>query len=484
MYPIAMLNFGCFTKRSFIFAAMSGLVICQFPTFADAGLRKYSPLGEVNASQSLDKTLSSADGALAVNASDLRAMWLKAETLRLLGKPLMALPLLEKAAAESAGRKFSKKDQAAIYESLGLCLESIGRSPQAIIAIKKAISLNPTSPETHYMTALLNVWDGQQANALKEFDLYIRQSKSSNSYISKARYLSQIERVDQAIELLKKAEKDFPKLSFINEELAFSYIRKGNPEQAESEADKASSKQPPTANAYAEISRLYRSQRKISESLNAQKKHAKFSSSFESLITLGISLRDRGKIEEAAKVFDQAQILYPESFEPFDRKAKMYKMSGRWKEALEAYNSQISKFHEKAGGAYAGRGECYEHLGDYKKAVADFDVFLSVNKRARELLNRARCLLALKEYKRALEDANYWLSTHPAHITATEVRARAYLGLGKDIDAVKDFNLLIKFNPEQPEVLRLRGAALKRLGKFADANADFTKAESLSGANK
>lgn len=479
-----MSNFDSFTQRSFIFAAMAGLVLCPFPTFADTGLRKYSPLGEVNMSQSLDKSLAAANSTLTVNASDLRAMWLKAETLRLLGKPLQALPLLEKVAAESARRKFSKNDQAAVYESLGLCLESIGRSPQAVNAFKNAISLNPTSPEAHYMTALLNVWDGQQANALKEFDLYIKLSKSSNSYISKARYLSQIEKVDEAISLLNDAEKKFPKLSFINEELAFLYVRKSKPEQAETEADKASSKQPSTANAFAEISRLYRSQGKISQSLNAQKKHAKFSSSFDSLITLANSLRDKGKIEEAAKIFDQAQILYPESLEPSERKAKMYRMYGRWKEALEAYNLQISKFHEKAGGAYGGRGECYEHLGQYKKAVADFDVFLSASKKHRELLNRARCLLALKEYKRALEDANYWLSTHPAHITATEVRAKAYLGLGRDNDAVRDFDLLLNFNPEQPEVLKLRGEALKRLGKVAEANADFTKAESLSGANK
>lgn len=463
---------------------MSGVVICQFPTFADAGLRKYSPLGEVNASQSLGQTLASADRALAVNASDLRAMWLKAETLRLLGKPLMALPFLEKVAAESAGRKFSKNDQAAIYESLGLCMESIGRSPQAIIAIKKAILLNPTSPETHYMMALLNAWNGQQANALKEFDLYIKVSKSCNSYISKARYLAQIERVDEAISLLTRAEELFPKLSFINEELAFLYIRKANPEQAEKEADRAAGKQPKVANAYAEISRLYRSQRKMAQSLSAQEKQAQLAPSLETLIKLANSLRDRGKIQAASEVFDEAERLYPESFEPMDRKAKMYRTSGRWDEALQTYNRQIQKFHERAGGAYGGRGECYEHRGQYRKAVADFDQFLSKGKKHRELLSRARCLLALKDYKGALEDANYWLSISPGHITATEMRAKAYLGLGRYEDAVKDLNLLVKFSPEQPEFLRLRGNAFKKLGLSAEATLDLTKAQGLSGASK
>lgn len=458
--------------------------MCVNDASAYSGSRKYSPIEQANMSADLNKTLETADAAILKNLTDSRALWLKGECLRLQGKPMMALPLLERAVATSLQSGLSKSDRSLIYESLGLCLESIGRAPQAVAAFRSAISASPKLPETHYMQALLNVWDGQQAGALKEFDLYIAQSKSSNAYISKARYLDQIGKLDDAISLLRNAEKIFPKLSFINEELAFLYVEKGNPEQAEKEADVAAHKRPQTANSYGEISRLYKSQRKIAQSLAAQKKQADITPSFASLITLANSYRDRGQIEEAAKVFDKAEILYPESSEPLDRKAKMYRMYGRWKEAFQAYNRQIQKGGPSVDGAYGGRGECYEHMGEYKKAIADFDVFLSKSKKRRELLSRAKCLIAVKDYKHALDDANYWLSTHPSHITATEVRAKAYLGLGREQDAVRDLDLLIKFSPEQTEFLRLRGEALKKMGRFAEANADFTKAKTLSGANK
>ncbi|MBA3993349.1 MAG: hypothetical protein C0469_07465, partial [Cyanobacteria bacterium DS2.3.42] len=201
----------------------------------------------------------------------------------------------------------------------------------------------------------------------------------------------------------------------------------------------------------------------------------------ESFSVLAKHLQDHGKVDEAAKVFDKAHAMYPKMEDFVDRKCKMYRIAGRWKEALATAQYKIEHF-PMSGTGYLDRGLCYEQLGDYKKAVADFDRAIGDRAYRREVINRAKCNLALKNYQRVLNDANFCLNNYPGHITAMELRTRAMMGLGKLHEALADADALIKDKDDNPDLYKVRAEILQKLGRTKEAAADMARAAKLHAA--
>ncbi|HIA54237.1 MAG TPA: tetratricopeptide repeat protein, partial [Candidatus Melainabacteria bacterium] len=153
---------------------------------------------------------------------------------------------------------------------------------------------------------------------------------------------------------------------------------------------------------------------------------------------------------------------------------KMYRMAGRWKEALEVAQYKIKLFPASKH-SYIARALCYEALGEYRKAVEDFDRGLTKNSNWREMVNRAKCNLILKNYKRVLDDANVLIAQHPGHITATQLKARAYMGMGQLQDALSQADSLIKMSADNPEFIKLRAEVLQKMGRAKEASEEFAK---------
>ncbi|HNB22974.1 MAG TPA: tetratricopeptide repeat protein, partial [Candidatus Melainabacteria bacterium] len=190
-----------------------------------------------------------------------------------------------------------------------------------------------------------------------------------------------------------------------------------------------------------------------------------------------------GKIDEAAQALDKAHALYPSVEEYVDRKCKMYRMAGRWKEALATAQYKLDHFPPKFH-SYIARGLCYEGLGDYKKAVEDFDRGLLKGNNWRELVNRAKCNLILKNYKRVLDDANTLIAQRPGHITAIQLKTRAYMGMGKMQEALAQADSLIAMSSDNAEFLKLRGEVLQKMGRIKEANEEFAKVKKSSALNE
>ncbi len=465
----------------FLFLAPAFLFLSNLPAHAHQYAHSYKHLKALGAPDA-GRALAAAETKLKKNPADLKALWIKAEALQFNGKYLDSEKTFATLLESAKQKHVSKKDLADIYAEWGFVQGSSGHAEEALNSFDKAIELNSQASEIHLVKAW-KLWHTSKKEALSELDAYVAAAKDEDSYVNKAHFLFEFKRTEDAFKTLKEAENKFPDSPFVNFERAYMYAMKADPENAEKYADLAQKKLSFAGYLYADIATLYKRQLKIDKSLNALRKVCRYWVRPESYSVLAKNLQDSGKIDEAAKVFDQAHAAFPKMEDFVDRKCKMYRMAGRWKDSLATAQYKIDHFPLSSTG-YIDRGLCYEALGEYKKAVADFDRAFAGKVYKREVMNRAKCNLALKNYQRVIEDANVCLNTYPGHITAIQFRTRAKIGLGKLQDALSDADWLMKNSDENPEVVRLRADILQKMGRTKEAAAEFARAARLHAVNE
>jgi TonB family protein len=111
--------------------------------------------------------------------------------------------------------------------------------------------------------------------------------------------------------------------------------------------------------------------------------------------------------------------------------------------AIEAF-TKVIKIYPRHAPAFSARGSAYMYLGEYKKAVTDFNTAISRSRNGQIVLyyrQRGISYTALKKYKKA----------------------------------IKDFNRVIKIEPDNKVAYFCRGEALRKSGEYGKAIEDYTK---------
>lgn len=429
----------------------------------------------------LDSALQSARGKLKKNPNDAKSLWIAGEVLQVQVKPLEAERVFLDLLAVAQRKKATKKELAAIYGELSILQTLNGHGQDAMVSFAKSLELDSQSANSHLVRGW-KLWQEMSKDALAEFDKFIEMSKDEDSYVNKAHYLFQVGRREEGFKVLDEAERKFPDSPFINFERAYICLMRNDLANAEKYADRAQKKLRFGGYIYGDLASQYKRSGNLEGHLNALRKMGIYWPRAETYSFLALRLQQRGKIDEAAKALDNAHALSPTVEEYVDRKCKMFRMAGRWKDALAAAQYKLDHFPVRHH-SYVARGLCYEGLGEYKKAVEDFDKGLQDRSDWREIVNRAKCNLILKNYKRVLDDANTLISRHPGHITAIQLKSRAYMGMGKLQEALGEADSLVRMSGDNVEFLKLRAEVLRKMGRTKEAEAELAKIKNGNSSN-
>ena len=122
----------------------------------------------------------------------------------------------------------------------------------------------------------------------------------------------------------------------------------------------------------------------------------------------------------------------------------------------------------RSAGYVMERANLYYELGEYRKAVADYNMYEETlgaqNLTDRFYALRSQVELAARMYQQALDDMHFALRRNPKHYFYAQECARIYLLVGQYDNAVTYGKMSLELNPENPEIHRLLAFAYEKLG--------------------
>ena len=199
---------------------------------------------------------------------------------------------------------------------------------------------------------------------------------------------------------------------------------------------------------------------------------------YRETVQRAVNLRDRGRVDEAQVVFEQAT----------DRA----RASGEEAAALyfEACLADLQNDHEreatlarraaelKPGSALivTGMGTALGDLGRHEEAIEWFDKALAIDPDCVFALNdRGAALRNLGRYEEAIEWYDKALAIDPDCILALSNRGMALRGLGRYEEAIEWYDKALAIQPEHASAQRNRAVALGLAGKTREARQAFQR---------
>jgi tetratricopeptide (TPR) repeat protein len=152
---------------------------------------------------------------------------------------------------------------------------------------------------------------------------------------------------------------------------------------------------------------------------------------------------------------------------------------GNIQEALADYNQLIALEEHPFGISqrHAQRGKFYSGIGEFSKAIADFDKAIELNPDfIYYYRERGEIHAKAKNYNLAIADFTKFIKLKPEDHISYEERGNAYLNIGNYQKAITDFNTAIKIKPDGQYLYLERGNAYQKMGQYQKAISDYDRA--------
>jgi lipoprotein NlpI len=130
--------------------------------------------------------------------------------------------------------------------------------------------------------------------------------------------------------------------------------------------------------------------------------------------------------------------------------------------------------------AFILRGTAYRNVGDYDRAIQDFNSAIRINPRIANAFNNRGIAYDYKsEYDRAIQDYEQAIRLQPNYPDAFNNRGLVYQELGKYDQALQDFDQAIHLKPDYAEAIASRAATYTAKGEYDRAIEECTRAIKL-----
>lgn len=145
------------------------------------------------------------------------------------------------------------------------------------------------------------------------------------------------------------------------------------------------------------------------------------------------------------------------------------------KKAIEYLNNAI-KLKPDYAKAYYSRGDAYKNLGQYQRAIKDYNKAIRLKPDDLGYVQRGSVYLELKQFQRAIEDFNEALRLKPDDALLYSIRGNIYSRLSQYQFAIRDFSKGIRLKPDDADAYSGRGTAYADLGQYQRAIDDYNEA--------
>lgn len=199
----------------------------------------------------------------------------------------------------------------------------------------------------------------------------------------------------------------------------------------------------------------------------------------EYLATLGFTLKQAGRLEEALAIVDRAVRLKPEDTELWRQLGGVLAALNRPADALLAYR-HILELDPSHWEAAHQSGNLLYQMDRFEEALAYFDLCCHWQKDNRSaLFARARTLRALGRYEESLADYRRLHALAPDDPVVCNNVGDALLHLDRPEEGLGWFDSALRLRPDHVEVLSNRALALFQLHRFEEAATAYARLKVL-----
>lgn len=198
----------------------------------------------------------------------------------------------------------------------------------------------------------------------------------------------------------------------------------------------------------------------------------------------------RGMYKLGAQRVDDAIVDFKKSVEYDPKRALAYRAlglayttRGDWKRALENYSIALTllpRTHEFYEPCLVLRAELYQKTGQLDRAVVDYTKLITMHGESTDGYTlRAACYAKLHKFDLALKDYSTLIRLDPHDDNAYRGRGDIFMEKGKASSAVNEYTRAIKLDPS-PANYTARARAYEKLGRHDLAAQDRKKADESS----
>ena len=202
---------------------------------------------------------------------------------------------------------------------------------------------------------------------------------------------------------------------------------------------------------------------------------------YTSLVDQGIGLLLTGDaVYCSAKCRNEAHAANAPK-EAYDNGEESYR-SGDYAHAIKQFNTYMT-FNTDNANAYYYRGDCYRMLGQYDKAIEDFNETIELGScycPDKAYSSRGESYRNLGQYENAINDFDKSIELYPNNVFAYSSRGETYRMLNETDKAINDLNAAIKLDANNSFAYGSRGVAYMQKGQKKQAISDLEKAVNLN----
>ncbi len=167
----------------------------------------------------------------------------------------------------------------------------------------------------------------------------------------------------------------------------------------------------------------------------------------------------------------------------FHNRGNIYMSLGEYQKAINDYDQTIA-LDPKNDNALSSRGAAYFGLGEYQKSINDYDQAITLNpKDDNAFSNRGTAYTYLGEYQKAINDYDQAITLNPKNAKHFVNLGIIYARLGEHQKAIENYDQAITLNPKDDNAFGNRGTAYTYLGEYQKAINDYYQAITLNPKN-
>ncbi|RTL38487.1 MAG: tetratricopeptide repeat protein [Candidatus Melainabacteria bacterium] len=332
------------------------------------------------------------------------------------------------------------------YQHRGYAFYKLGKFQNTIADASKAIKLNSSNRYAFRDRAQAYARLGQFDLAQKDFSEQQKLNRIAHEYYV-ALDLQHIGKFSDALALFEKNQKENPGMFNPNFRRATIYTKLGMYQEA------------------------------VDVSTQFIKEHP---DTFEGRRLRAINYLQLGELAKARADADKALDIDPHALDPYYVKARASVYAKNYPEAIKNYSQIIKLAPSTELPARMERADAYTAIGDYAKAVSDYDFLVNAEPDDETVYHhRAAVFTKMGSLEKAIADLQTFAKLAPKD-------PLAFMSLGDGLyqdrrytEAVAAYTKAIELDPAAPTLLNLRARALEKCNHLEAAQRDRARAKLL-----